>query len=51
MEDLLESQLKHEISAITKRIDTIIENINEIEPDENEQLIQGEDPIIPIDNA
>lgn len=51
MEDLLESQLKHEISAITKRIDTIMENIQEFEPDAHDQLKQGENPIISIDNA
>ena len=51
MEDLLESQLKHEISTITQRIDTIMENIKEFEPDAHDQLKQGEDPLISIDNA
>jgi len=51
MEDLLESQLKHQISAITKRIDIIMENIKEFEPVENDEFKQGEDRIKPIDNV
>ena len=51
MEDLLESQLKHEIRVITKRIDVIMENIKELEPAENYESKQGEESLKPIDNV